>query len=161
MELQLGEAFKIWVEEGSEEDKELEWNILWKRSVSSTELMSLVVRSDKVHYSKSPWSRGLSHIPHPIFVHLVIGLGDDSDSGLSDHELPLDGLFEERESALPFPKLVVVKDIEKSLLFLRWGISFLDFIFVISELLNELNLPKFRECLQFFHDLIEGLVEER
>ena len=54
MELQLGEAFKIWVEEGSEEDKELEWNILWKRSVSGTELMPLVVRSDKVHYSKSP-----------------------------------------------------------------------------------------------------------
>ena len=102
----------------------------------------------------------MGNIPHPIFIHLVISLGDDSDGGLSDHQLPLDGLFEEREGALAFLQLVVVKDIEKSFLFLRRCISFLNFVFVISELLNELNFPKFWEGLQFLHDLVEGFIEK-
>ena len=102
----------------------------------------------------------MGNIPHPVFIHLVISLGDDSDGGLSDHQLLLDRLFEEGEGALAFLQLVVVKDVEKSFLFLRRCISFLSFIFIISELLNELNFPKFWEGLQFLHDLVEGFVEE-
>ena len=160
MELQLGEPLKVWVEERSEEDKELEWNVLGQRGIPGAELMPLAVRSNEVHNSKRPWSRGLGNIPNPIFIHLIISLPDHSDGRFSDHQLPLDGLFEERKRALTFLQLVVVKDIEKSFLFLRRCISFFSFVFVIRELLNKLYFPKFWEGFQFLHYLVKGFVEE-
>lgn len=54
MELQLGEPLKVWVEERSEEDKELEWNVLGQRGIPGAELMPLAVRSNEVHNSKRP-----------------------------------------------------------------------------------------------------------
>lgn len=89
MQLELGEAFEIWVMECSEEDVDVKRDVLWKPRGPPAELVSLVEVSDEVHDSLrlGIWVVGL----YLSFVHLVIGFLNDMVYEMADGELLVDG----------------------------------------------------------------------